>query len=551
MRLPRVGAGVRVSAVVARGLASIALLTIAAVLGGQRAHAQFDMGVEQKLLLDLLRDGKYRQALAEARRIEKIVKPSKKNPVIGPGTQFYVNLLIYKGVIERRMGSLDAADKTLTEAFKQFSDPAFQQFLGRGTPSEEKDQLAYFLSIELPYLQLIDQGTEVLLERIRSANQELHLQASGKNREPAGSGAEQDTADAEAAKTADRDQIATWFRRVDDLIRMSQSARSAVRGRFTEPGKEDNSPLEALLADSPQSRLTASLSQPYRFVGLRYLEASKLPWTLSFDADTPADEEGSSKTAQTSDAEPIDEPAEERLQQAASQRLRASAYLQRSVSIAEEAMAPVLAVVASDEAKTDGDTKFTEHTRHAAKQEAARSRAERLVALAEVALLDDDLESARSRVDEALLSLREVEPPNYPELARPLITSAEVAFAESRRSLEKKDALAARDQSNLAVESLREAQRLLTAKDSAFDPDAPLHALLASQLAVVESFAKNSSRTAAADSATDAAARRALAAIKAAPKPKAVPPSPASDPKAANPSGPATPPTAASGTKRP
>ena len=551
MRLPRVGAGVRVSAVVARGLASIALLTIAAVLGGQRAHAQFDMGVEQKLLLDLLRDGKYRQALSEARRIEKIVKPSKKNPVIGPGTQFYVNLLIYEGVIERRMGSLDAADKTLTEAFKQFSDPAFQQFLGRGTPSDEKDQLAYFLSIELPYLQLVDQGTEVLLERIRSANQKLRLQASGMNREPAGSEAKQDTADAEAATTADRDQIVTWFRKVDDLIRMSQSARSAVRGRFAEPGKDDNSPLEALLADSPQSRVTASLSQPYRYVGLRYLEASKLPWTLSFDADTPADEAGSRKNGKASDAEPIDEPAEERLQQAASQRLRATAYLQRSVSIAEEAMAPVLAVVAGDEAKTDGNTKFTEQTRQAAKQEAARARAERLVALAEVALLDDDLESARSRVDEALLALREVEPPNYPELARPLITSAEVAFAESRRSLEKKDTLAARDQSNLAVESLREAQRLLTAKDSAFDPDAPLHALLASQLAVVESFAKNSSRTAAADSVTDAAARRALAAIKAAPKPKAVPPSPAPDPKAAKPSGPATPPTAVPGTKRP
>ena len=551
MRLPRVVAGMRISAVVARGLASIALLAIAAVLGGQRAHGQFDMGVEQKLLLDLLRDGKYRQALSEARRIEKIVKPAKKNPVIGAGTQFYVNLLIYQGLIERRMGSLDVADKTLTEAFKQFSDPAFQQFLARGTPSDEKDQLAYFLSIELPYLQLVDQGTEVLLERIRSANQQLQLQASGANREPAGSGAKQDTSDAEAATTADRDQIVTWFRKVDDLIRMSQSARSAVRGRFAEPGKDDNSPLEALLADSPQSRVTVSLSQPYRYVGLRYLEASKLPWTLSFDADTPADDAGSRKTAKASDAEPIDEPAEERLQQAASQRLRATAYLQRSVSIAEEAMAPVLAVVAGDEAKTDGDTKFTEQNRLAAKQEVARLRAERLVPLAEVALLDDDLDDARSRVDTALSALREAEPPNHPELARPLIISAEVAFAESRRSLENKDALAARDQSNLAVESLREAQRLLTAKDSAFDPEAPLHVLLASQLAVVESFAKNSSRTAAADSVTDAAARRALAAIKAAPKPKAVPPSPAPDPKAAKPSGPATPPTAAPGTKRP
>jgi hypothetical protein len=551
MRLPCGVSGVHGLSLVPRGLAIIAVLAIGTALGGQRAHGQFDMDVEQKLLIDLLRDGKYRQALSEARRIEKIVKPAKKNPVIGPGTQFYVNLLIYQGLIERRMGSLDAADKTLTEAFKQFSDPAFQQFLGRGAPSDEKDQLAYFLSIELPYLQLIDQGTEVLLERIRSANQQLQLQGSGKTREAAGSGAEQDTAAAESTATADRDQIVTWFRKVDDLIRMSQSARSAVRGRFAEPGKEDNTPLEALMADSPQSRVTASLSQPYRFVGLRYLEASKLPWTLSFDTDTPPDEAGSRKTTKASEAEPIDEPAEERLRQAASQRLRATAYLQRSISMAEDAMAPVLRVVASDEAKADGDTKFIEKTRLAAKQEAARIRAERLIPLAEVALLDDDLDAARSSVDTALSALREAEPPHHPELARPLITSAEVAFAESRRSLQNKDALAARDQSQLAVESLREAQRLLTAKDSAFDPNAPLHVLLASQLAVAESFASSSSQAAAADSATDAAARRALAAIKAMPKPKPVPPAAAPDPKAAKPSGPATPPTAAPGTRRP
>jgi hypothetical protein len=187
----------------------------------------------------------------------------------------------------------------------------------------------------------------------------------------------------------------------------------------------------------------------------------------------------------------------------------------------------------------------------AAKQEVARIRAERLVPLAEVALLDDDLESARSSIDAAVSALREAEPPNHPELARPLITSADVAFAESRRSLEKKDAVAARDQSKMAVESLREAQRLLTAKDSAFDPDAPLHALLASQLAVAETAAKSSSQTAAATSAADAAARRALAAIKPSPKPKPVPADAPADPKATKPTGPAAPSGSAPAARRP
>ena len=522
-----------------RGLTIGVILALATVFGGNQAHGQFDLGIEQKLLVDLLRDGKYKQALSEARRIEKIVKPAKKNPVIGPATKVYVDLLIYQGTIERRMGSLDAADKTLTDALKQLRDPAFQQFLVWSTPSDEEDQPSYFLSNELPYLQLLDQGTEVLLERIRTANQRLRLQASAQQDAAAEAAATPDTEDSEATGIDDRDQIVSWFRRVDDLIRMSQSARSALRGRFVNPGEKNNTAAEAILADSPNSRVLVSLSRPYRHVGMRYLEASKLPWTLSFDTDTPPDEAGARKTTTASASEPVDEPAEERLQQAASQRLRATRYLQRSVSIAEEAMAPVLAVVKSDEATTDGDTKFTEQTRLAAKQEAARTRAERLVPLAEVALLDDDLESARSRVDAALSALRETEPPNHPELARPLITSAEVSFAESRQSLEKKDAVAARDQSKMAVESLREAQRLLTAKDSAFDPDAPFHALLASQLAVAETTAKSSSQTAAATSAADAAARRALAAIKGSPKPKPVPAGAAADPKAAKPTGPA------------
>ena len=522
-----------------RGLTIGVILALATVFGGNQSHGQFDLGVEQKLLVDLLRDGKYKQALSEARRIEKIVKPAKKNPVIGPATKVYVDLLVYQGTIERRMGNLDAADKTLTDAFKQFSDPAFQQFLVWATPSDEDDQQTYFLSNELPYLQLIDQGTEVLLERIRAANQRLRLQTSAQNGAASQAAAKPDTEDSEATATDDRDQLVSWFRRVDDLIRMSQSARSALRGRFVNPGEKNNTAAEAILADSPNSRVLVSLSRPYRHVGMRYLEASKLPWTLSFDTDTPPDEAGARKNTKASASEPVDEPAEERLQQAASQRLRATAYLKRSVSIAEEAMAPVLAVVESDEAKADGDTQFTEQTRLAAKQEAARIRAERLVPLAEVALLDDDLKSARSRVDAALSALREAEPPNHPELTRPLITSAEVAFAESRRSLEKKDAVAARDQAKMAVESLREAQRLLTAKDSAFDPDAPLHVLLASQLAVAETTAKSSSQTATATSAADAAARRALATIKGSPKPKPVPADAAADPKAAKPTGPA------------
>jgi hypothetical protein len=402
--------------------------------------------------------------------------------------------------------------------------------------------------VELPALQLIDNGTEVLLERIHAANQRLQLQATTQAPlKPASDTVEdkkkQGEGESDDAASNDRDQIVTWFRRVDDLIRRSQSDRATLRGKFADAVKEGNSPQEARFADSPQARVMASLARPYRHVGMRYLEASRLPWTLSFDTDTPPDEAPARKNTKASASEPASEDPEERLQQAASQRRRATAYLQRSVSIAEESMAPVLQAVARDETANDAtqNHKIPADIRQAARQEAARIRTELAVPLTELELFDGDLDAARSRIDSVLSALREVEPANHPELARPLIISAEVSFAESRQSLADNDPVAARDQARSAVEALQEAQRLLTSKDSAFDPEAPLHTVLASQLAIAESFAKSSSQTAATTSAADAAARRALAAIKPAPKPKPVTPAATPDPKAAKPVAPSGP----------
>lgn len=505
--------------------------------------AQFDAEVERRMLADLLRDGKYQQALSEARRVEKIIKPAK-NSAPGAGTRMYVELLIYRGTIERRMGNLEAADKTLTQAFKIVSDPYFQQYVSRNAPSAGNEQEAYHLAYEIPYLQLLDNGTEVLLERIRAANQQRAARGAAEvkpavppaRNQARGVGSAERSKDEGATEPAaddrdqdDRDQIVTWFRRVDDLIRMSQSARESLRGRLAEPGKGGNSAAAAAYADSPQARVTVSLSRPYRFVGMRYLEASKLPWTLSFDTDSADEEATGRKGGKPAANEPRDEAVEERQRQAASQRRRAAAYLQRSAEIAEEAMAPVLAVVEADDADTEGtrEDKLPAAVRQAARKEAARVRAERLVPMAEVMLLEGNLEAARAMVDSALAALREAEVPNHPELARPLIASAEVSFAIARRCLSTRDAVGANWQANAAVQSLTEARSLLTAQDSAFDAAAPLHAWLTSQLTVAESFVASSSQTAAQRTAADAAARRALQAMKAGPKP---PPKPPQDP---------------------
>ena len=531
------------------------VVVVAAALTAVPARAQFDLEVEHKLLLDLFRDGKYKQAISESRRLEKLVKPTKKNTPPSPATKLYIELLIYRGTIERRMGSLDDADRTLTEAFKQFTDPAFQQFIIWSTPAQDPARNAYVKMVEMSYLNLLDNGTEVTLEKIRKANQRRQV----KSTQPASAQTTDETATAEPddnEQVEQREQIEQWFRKVDDLVRRSQAARSSLLSKVSDKEKakakvdDEDAAVEDSGGDSPQTLMMMSMSRPYRYFGMRYLEASKLPWTLSFDTDAVAPEEPTPgrKPATESPSEPIEESADERLRQAASQRLRAAAYLQRSTDIAETAMAPALGGLTAKRVQAGAEDDPEPATAApltpalvTANQEAARIRAERLVPMAEVALLEGDLAKARSLVDKALTGLREAEPPGYPELARPLIISAEVAFAESRQSLAAGDHVAAHEQATLAVESLHEAQKILTSKNSEFDPAAPIHLVLAEQLALARSFERSSSQTAAATTAADAAARRALAALKAPPKPKPVVP-PAAIPDAAKtgkPAGPA------------
>jgi hypothetical protein len=506
------------------------VVLVAVIIGiGSTAQAQFDLGVEQTLLMDLLRDGKYKQALSEARRIEKVVKPPKKNAVPGPATRVYIELLIYRGTIERRMGSLDDADKTLTEAFKQLSDPGFQQFINWSTPKSENERDAYFLSVEMPYLQMIDNGTEVLLERIRNSHERLQLRQSKPANPPketptstsAATGSEESTADA-AADIDERGKIVGWFRQVDELIRLSQATRSSLRSKIPTAGVGDeNTPSR-----SPLARMLLSQARPNRYVGMRYLEASLLPWTLSFDTDTPVTDDepkrAGRRPANDASQEPTDETPAERQRQATSQRMRAKAYLEKAEELAEAAMKPAIEGLEQTRspAAVDGAGEPAASLEpNNAEKEAARIRAEILVPLARVALLGGDLDKARDCIDRAVTGLQESEVPDHPELARPLIISAEVAFAESRRSLAAQDAITAHDKARLAADALHDAQRLLKSDESEFDPAAPLHLVLANQLALVKSFEKSSSQTAAANSAADAAARRALAALKTVPKP--------------------------------
>ena len=512
------------------------LLLLAAVvsvsLAAAPARGQFDLDVERDLLIELMRDGKYRQALAETKRVERAIEPTadqandaeKKGPAkqgrrpskqpqraTGPMARVLVELLTYRGTIERRMGNLDAADKTLTEAFQRFMDPEFQRFIAQSAPTADLKRSEYFLGLELTFLQMLDNGTELLIERVRDFN---HAKQAG-----------QLSAEQERER---RPEVEGWFKKIDEIIHMSMAKRRNLIGQFTAGDPR---------ARSPQFQMMATLARPYRLTGMRYLEASQLPWTLSFDADpaeaeedadgeraaakpTPSPPPTASRadgqtTADKPAAEAIgtvaEETVDERLAHAESQRRRGLSYLKKSRDMAAASIEAARAAPGNEAVARSADD--PSGPAHVFRQESARIGAETLVPMSILAMIENDLEGSRKNIDEALAGLRTAESEGHPELARPLIVSAELALKESRESLAKKDARKALQQSKLAVDSLRDAKKLLESKDSEFDPSAPLHAVLADLLTASEEEQTKSTQIVTASDASDAAARKALAAI--------------------------------------
>ena len=452
------------------GLAAVALSLLAVP-----AAAQIDVAVEQRLLEELQRDGKYKQASLEAQRVEQAVK-QRGTAKSGPATQLRIDLLVYRERVERLMGNLDAAEKTLTEAERLFTDKDFQRWCTLNAPrgDEVENVRRYWLPWSLLYFSLLDERGFVLVDRLRSANQELAV--------------------AGVSLTPERQaQIVKWCKQLDDLGRTMQNARSSSLARLP----DDRDKPEGR---RPLAHMMLSQARPRLIAGLRYLEASKLSFTL------PADAAPAEGTAPKPDQAVAETPAD-RKAAATRQRRRAIEYLEKAGEDADATCAAALARFDPDGEKAVGSD--------GAKAEATRIRAEFRVPLAEALFLDGSLDRARSLLDPLIADLRATEKERHPALAQPLILSARIALEETRRSIAAKDVLQAERQAKGAIDAVYEAKVLLEMEDSEFDRSAPIHAALATMIAASDELLRKSGQLVAAKDAADAAARRALQAIKA------------------------------------
>lgn len=491
------------------------------------ATAQTDLGVERRLIEELILDGKYKQVVTETRQLEQVVRPNGRSPKGGQQTAIMIDLLLLRMFAEREMGMLGDAEKSLADAQRYFKSKDFQRALAASVPrsSDPEEVGKAVLPFSLLYFSLIDEEAMLLLERARSDNHGLTVAKPPRVSTAAGT-AETEAAETDAAET----DAAAWAKRfelIDNITKLAQHARNTSVARLPDGEESPES-------RSPYTRAMLGGFRPHLLTGKRFLEAGKLPFTLPSDTIAPAAESepaAETKNDATSAAPAIAETPAARAEAADRQFRRAIEYLEQAVADADAACDAALAAFKRDEDAAE----TAEYL--AARKEAARIRCAAKEALAEAVLRQGDAERARQILGPAIADLRAAEKPNHPALAEPLIVDAEISLAEMRQSIAAKNVTAAERQSRAAVEALREAKALLTVEETGFDAKAPIHQLLAQALAQAESQSKVAAQLVASKDAADAAARRALRAINAGDAKKAAPPprkpAPAAEPQPA------------------
>jgi hypothetical protein len=498
-----------------------AVVALLAAVWCAPATAQTDLGVERRLIEELIRDGKYKQVVAETRQLEQIVRPNGRPPKGGQQTAIMIDLLLLRMFAEREMGMLSDAEKSLTDAQRYFKSKDFQRALAASVPrSSDAEQVGKaVLPFSLLYFSLIDEEAMLLLERVRSDNHGLAVAKPPRMSTAAGT-AETDATEMDAAAWAKR------FELLDNITKIAQHARNTSLARLPDGEESPES-------RSPYIRAMLGGFRPRLLTGKRFLEAGKLPFTLVSDTVPPAAEDEPVAATEdgdaTSPAPVIAETPAARAEAADRQFRRAIEYLEQAVADADAACDAALAAFERDEDELETADYL------AARKEAARIRCAAKEALAEAVLRHGDPERARQILGPAIADLRAAEKPNHPALAEPLIVDAEISLAEMRQSIAAKNVTAAERQSRAAVEALREAKELLTVEESGFDKKSPIHELLAATLAQAESQSKLAAQLVASKDAADAAARRALRAINAGDAKKAAPPprkpAPAAEPQ--------------------
>ncbi len=503
----------------ARVLLTGMALLMGAVLGGppmvlaaDSPRPELDLAVERDLLAQLLADGHYHQAIAETDRLEKLVRPRKKDAEYAARATAHAEVLLYRGVLQTRTGNLDDAEKTLREA-NRLIEETYRTLVAtwrhsRGRVARPTEATA---ALDLLGRLATDATAQLHVQRLRQANQQFRVdptvvvgQRPSPTVEPSGDDEQppaQSLQPAVGFEVSTSDDVDRWIDRLDEITFRSLAIQESPGGSPAAKAKGTSGSL------SPFIQTIGSQCRPRMYAGLRLLESSKLPWSVA--DPMPGGDDGASKAKRTE----VTESAEQRSRTATRQRSRAITALEQ----AEEDLGrlfkpPSISQTAKPE--TGASEPASRITLTGSQQEIAMLHAELQECLAEAYWLDDRIPLARERIDLALTLRRAARGDSHPELARASILSAEIAMREAGLAIEAQQPRLAKEKADLAVSDLRLAKELVESEHSEFAAESPLHALLASLLDSGDQQRAETADAVAAKDAADAAAARALSVIR-------------------------------------
>jgi hypothetical protein len=454
----------RTMAIRARSVSWLLAALLAAVATGDEADqaAQAPPDPVAKLVT-MFSAGQYRQALAESEPLEKSLKPRGRDPQLIPRTKLWVDLLAFRGLIERRMGNLEAAATKYEAGFKALTDKDLRRSITVALRGGE-EVVGLLVPLELTNVEVLDARVDVLLDRLTTMDPKEV-----------------------AANPEESTKILAAARQAADLAREGREGLDVRMDSAHESVRE-----------SAYSLMLASKSRSLRADARLTLAESRLAGVMP---KPPSPD----KAPSSPDKAP---PSPD----------RAVASFGEAIVAAEAAMAPALpepgdGATVPPQAPAEADRGDISP----AVREAGLVRADLLAWRALAQQASGALGLARTDLAAALAWRRAVQGSNHPDLVEPLIWTADLALAEARLAVKARNIAEGSTRFDAATAALQEAQELLATHREQFVAESPLGKQLQSLLATVGKERQRADQVAGNANAVDAAAARVLRLLNALP----------------------------------
>jgi len=418
----------------------------------------------------LLAGGDYAGAITAADAIANAVRPKPRADDFLARSIELIRALMRRGVAELRIGRMDAAEATFTEAHRIFKDREFQRLFVLAARQAGPRLPPAVVDLELAWLDLLFLRIAVVVEKLKHEADDW-------------AAAEEGSPDREKEAV---DRIGRCLDQLKGLRKAATDARQSFGERFDEASK--------VVPVSPYAR---SLAGPFReslLDALAALEQSRLPASMLPAASGEAAQDsrpGATAPAGTDDG---------------GIRLRRKAIedLDKAAVAFEGVVAAVTPTAGGLRPETQADL--------------ALLQAELLTARARARIESGDLAEVRKDLERVLELHRQVGvlrkrpvPDSHPDLVEPLLLAAGVGIGESRRLLAEGRPDAAKEEAEEAQRRLESAASLI--KDANHPLGGRLTALRQRLAFNLESIGESIPRS----DAVDAAARRMIRALDAAP----------------------------------